>query len=197
MVPVASSITSGRSLTGNCRGGGHLIGFTAVMAIATAALYQEIIVRQVLHIRPSFQALPSNSTWPKRNWSSERRVTLSKPTQLMSETKLTFKIRLLFLKASFFLLQHVTSNTLSVCLHSWPSSVLGSIYSLRDGCRESQGTAFTVSGRKALYSCKVLAWPVYCKPLVGESGQVGAQGLAWNPKGQRLGFHLKCFPSWS
>lgn len=147
---MASSITSGRSLTGNCRGGGHLIGFAAVTVIVIAALYQEMIVCQALHVCPSFQALPSNSTWPKRNWSSERQVTLSKPTQLMNETKLTFKIRLLFLKALFFLLQHVTSNTLSVCSRSWPSSVLGSIYFLRDGCRESWGTAFTVSGRKAL-----------------------------------------------
>lgn len=88
----------------------------------------------------------------------------------MSETKLTFEIRLLLLKALLFLLQLITSNTLSVCSHSWPSSVLGSVYCLRDSCRESRGTAFTVLGPKALYSRKVLAWPVYCKPLVGESG---------------------------
>lgn len=170
MVPAANSITSGRSLIGNCRGGRRLIGFTSGMGIAIAALYQEIIVCQFLGVSPSFQALPSNSTWPKRNWSSERWVNLSKPTQLMSETKLMFEIRLLLLKALLFFLQLITSNTLSVCSHSWPSSVLGSIYSLRDSCLESQGTAFTVLGPKALYSRKVLAWPVYCKPLVGESG---------------------------
>ena len=146
----------------------------------------------------SFQALPSNSTWPKRNWGSERWVSLSKPTQLMKETQLlAWFISESSEGSRVPFLQRMASNTTSVWSHSWPSSVLGSIYSLRDGCWESQGTGFTVSGQKGLYSQKVLAWPVYCKPLVGESEQVGAHGLAWNSKGERLVFFLKRFPSWA